>query len=106
MDTKEAIVHVKAFADRVLAEFAPQEIVLFGSYAKGNQKELSDMDVAVIFDEYTGDRFKAGSRLWRIAGDSEAIIEPILLEARHDRPAFLREVKQHGITVYKSRDIP
>ncbi|WP_218252233.1 nucleotidyltransferase domain-containing protein [Candidatus Magnetobacterium casense] len=34
-----------------------QEVILFGSYAKGNPVETSDIDIAVISAAFSGDRF-------------------------------------------------
>jgi predicted nucleotidyltransferase len=43
--------------------------MLFGSYAKGNARDESDIDVAVIFDGFTGDWLDAAARLWRLTED-------------------------------------
>ena len=39
---------IKRFVKEVAEEFAPQRIVLFGSYAKGGATEDSDVDLMVI----------------------------------------------------------
>jgi predicted nucleotidyltransferase len=33
------------------------EAILFGSYAKGNSNEFSDIDLALVSDNFTGTRF-------------------------------------------------
>ncbi|MDR1193903.1 MAG: nucleotidyltransferase domain-containing protein, partial [Peptococcaceae bacterium] len=45
---------VKKYAEAVTREFSPSSIMLFGSYANGNAHDESDIDVAVIFDGFTG----------------------------------------------------
>jgi predicted nucleotidyltransferase len=35
-----------------LKELKPYKVILFGSYARGNPREDSDLDVAVILDSY------------------------------------------------------
>ena len=39
---------IQAFADKVAAEFRPQKIILFGSYAYGRPSKHSDVDLLVI----------------------------------------------------------
>lgn len=36
MDKREAIKKAKLFANTIVTEFNPNQIILFGSYAKGN----------------------------------------------------------------------
>ncbi|MFH1732481.1 MAG: nucleotidyltransferase domain-containing protein [Planctomycetota bacterium] len=40
--------HIRDFARRVAGEFSPERIVLFGSHARGNASEDSDVDLLVI----------------------------------------------------------
>ena len=40
--------HIRDFARRVAEEFAPERIVLFGSHARGDASEDSDVDLLVI----------------------------------------------------------
>jgi predicted nucleotidyltransferase len=102
MDTREAMNQAKRFVDQVLREFSPVEIVLYGSYAEGSQTELSDIDVAVIFDEFSGNSFEADNRLWEIAWSTDGFVEPVLLESRKDRSGFVSEVRKHGIVLYQA----
>ena len=39
---------IQEFADKVAAEFRPQKIILFGSYAYGRPTRHSDVDLLVI----------------------------------------------------------
>ncbi|HNR30688.1 MAG TPA: nucleotidyltransferase domain-containing protein [Candidatus Hydrogenedentes bacterium] len=39
---------IQALADRIAAEFQPERIILFGSYARGNPTEDSDVDLLVV----------------------------------------------------------
>jgi len=41
-------------ADLKAAGYSPSRVVLFGSYAKGNPHELSDIDLAVWDKKFTG----------------------------------------------------
>ena len=43
-----AIDHVEALSRQIAREFDPDRIILFGSYAYGEPREYSDVDVLVI----------------------------------------------------------
>jgi uncharacterized protein len=66
MGKNEAIEKVKKYADTIISEFNPNMIVLFGSYAKGTEKENSDIDVAVIVDKIEGDYLDILFRLYKM----------------------------------------
>ena len=42
---------VQEMADRLVAEFNPEQVILFGSYAWGTPSEDSDIDLFVIISE-------------------------------------------------------
>lgn len=76
-DREEAIARAREF----LAYLKEQQIVvarafLFGSYAKGVFDESSDIDVAVIAENWDTDMFDARVRLMRAAYDIDKRIEP------------------------------
>jgi hypothetical protein len=47
---KEAI---QAVTDRIAQQFDPQKIILFGSRARGDAHDHSDVDLLVVLDEWT-----------------------------------------------------
>ena len=47
MVSQEAI---RNFADEIVRRYAPEKIILFGSYARGTANEDSDVDMLVIMD--------------------------------------------------------
>ena len=47
MVTREEI---QATCDDIVREFAPLQVILFGSYAYGTPKEDSDVDLLVVMD--------------------------------------------------------
>lgn len=53
MDKKDAISLVQKYATAIQSKFNFNRIILFGSYAKGNFHEDSDIDIAIIFDDYS-----------------------------------------------------
>ena len=39
---------IQEFCDRLVKEFNPDKVILFGSYARGEQREWSDVDIMVV----------------------------------------------------------
>jgi predicted nucleotidyltransferase len=52
-------------------------VVLFGSYASGNARPESDIDIAIISKDFGNDRVEEGMTLFRIAGKIDARLEPV-----------------------------
>ncbi|MDR0582238.1 MAG: nucleotidyltransferase domain-containing protein [Prevotellaceae bacterium] len=52
MDKRKAIAIAQRYATVVKSNFDYDKIILFGSYSKGNFDEHSDIDIAVVFDDY------------------------------------------------------
>lgn len=53
MDKTDALNIAKRYADAVKANYDYSRIILFGSYAKGNYNDDSDIDIAVVFKDYS-----------------------------------------------------
>jgi len=66
MDKNTALAAVISFSDAIRAAYQPVKVVLYGSYARGDQQDSSDIDVAVIVDEIEGDFLDAEAGLYRI----------------------------------------
>lgn len=65
------------------------ESYLFGSYAKDNPSEWSDIDIAILTEEFIGDRFDFSFLLMKIAREIDADIEPhpfLVDEFNEDNP--------------------
>ena len=75
------------------------EMILFGSYARGNAREDSDVDVAVVVKTLTGDYFSTRPLLWRIRREVDDRIEPVLIEKTHDESGFLSEIMKTGVVI-------
>lgn len=56
--------------------FHIQKVFLFGSYANGTNNDNSDIDVALIFDEYISDRFDTQVELMKLRRNIDLRIEP------------------------------
>lgn len=66
VDKCTALSAVIAFSDAIRATYQLVKVVLYGSYARSDQQVSSDIDVAVIVDEITGDFLDAEAGLYRI----------------------------------------
>ncbi len=53
MDRRDAINIATIYANAVKSKYDYIKIILFGSYAKGNFNDDSDIDIAVILKDYT-----------------------------------------------------
>ena len=52
MDKTNVTGIVHQYAELVNAAFAPEKMLLFGSYAKGNYTDDSDIDIAVVLKDF------------------------------------------------------
>jgi predicted nucleotidyltransferase len=50
---------IDEIVDRIAARFSPERIILFGSHARGDAREGSDLDLLVLFREVDDPRERA-----------------------------------------------
>jgi len=53
MDKRDALDIAIKYANAVKSKYDFVQVILFGSYAKGNYNDDSDIDIAVILKDYT-----------------------------------------------------
>ena len=102
MDKEEVIRKLVQYKRLLSQSMSFDKMMLFGSYARGTQREDSDVDVAIIVDEMQGDYFSTRPLLWRIRREVDDRIEPVLLETKHDQGGFLKEIMKNGILIQDS----
>lgn len=79
----------------------PTKAVLFGSYARGNPNNYSDIDLAVWAKKFTGMRFddrQALIPLMRPYADIE--IHPFAIDDTVETNPFIEEVLKYGKVVF------
>lgn len=103
MDQQSALNAVREYADIVKAHLPVVKVILFGSYARGDERENSDIDVAVVVERLEEDFLASSALLQRLIRDIDLRIEPILFVAEHDPSGFLAHIEATGITVYSAR---
>ncbi|MCX6149637.1 MAG: nucleotidyltransferase domain-containing protein [Ignavibacteriales bacterium] len=54
---------IKKLIEFISEELEIKGVYLFGSYANGNPEDYSDIDLAIISDDFDGDRFSDRKRL-------------------------------------------
>ncbi len=99
MDQGEVVDKLLRYKMLVSKHFDLDRIVLFGSYAKGNQREDSDIDVAIIVNSIDQDYFTYAPLLWKLRREIDDRIQPILIENSHDESGFLKEVLNSGLVI-------
>lgn len=91
---------------RLIATYNPLEIYLFGSYAWGKPQEDSDLDLLIVVDHYTIDRYRDLVEGHKALGDLP-IFKDLLLydktyfeEALKDKHSFCFTIKNKGKKIY------
>ena len=90
------------YSNRVAQVYDPKQIILFGSYVNGNPHEYSDIDIAVVFDGYNGDKLETLTHLIKLRRGLSVDIEPHLLDEKKDKSGFLEHVKETGELIYSA----
>jgi predicted nucleotidyltransferase len=75
--------------------------VLFGSYAKGTYTELSDIDIAIVSDDFEGNRFYDNRKIRHSKLKTSIDLEPHTYRPEEfilDNP-FVKEVLEYGIII-------
>ena len=73
------------------------KVVLFGSYAKGNPHEYSDIDLAIWADEFAGNSLADSDKyLPALRGHAKISIRPYKTGEGPEDDPFLEEVLQTG----------
>jgi len=58
------------------------KVVLYGSRVSGKAHEYSDIDVAIVSPDFGKDRYREGAKLFEIASEIDARIEPVPLSLK------------------------
>ena len=96
---------LKAYISDLEKDLAIQRVVLFGSYAQGDYRTDSDIDVAVFSDSFRGRRFvDAVSFLLSKSRRHRVDLEPLgfTFEEYLDSEGndFVQQIKKEGVEIY------
>lgn len=101
MDKEQVIELVKKYTEVIKKYFNVKKVVLYGSYSRGDQKEWSDIDVAVFLNEMNGNILDEEFKLYKLRRAIDPRIEPVLLDEKNDPAGFAYEVLKTGIIVFQ-----
>jgi predicted nucleotidyltransferase len=62
---------------RIVAKFHPQQVILFGSHARGDARADSDVDLLVVMD-FEGTAFEKGLEILQTLGDTRVSVDIIV----------------------------
>jgi len=99
---------IRALVRRIVDEFHPDRIILFGSYAYGQPRPESDLDLLVIMDTPLSESEQAMQirrQLNVMFGLELLVYTPQRLAQRLAwGDSFLKEITEQGIVLYESTD--
>ena len=90
------------YAEEVKKVLNPNAVILFGSYVNGNPHQWSDIDIAVIVNDFQGNWLETASMLCGLSWDISLDIEPHLLDKTCDKSGFVDHVIKTGEIIYAS----
>ena len=94
--------------EQIVEKFKPQKIILFGSYARGNPRPESDVDMLVVMNTSQKEVQQAIQICQQIEyrfGLDLIVHTPKYLAKRlHMGDSFLREVLEEGKVLYEASD--
>ena len=95
MDKEQARKLVEEYAKIVISNMVVNKIVLYGSYARGDYRKDSDIDVAVVVprESISEDILEDMAKLFKLRRNISSDIE-------EDRSGFLDSILEYGEVVY------
>ena len=93
---------VKEYVEKICENYKVYAIILFGSYAKGTEHEDSDIDIAIITDDFENDIIDEELKLMKLRRKIDTRIEPHIIKIEDYKNAetpFIKEVIDTGIKV-------
>lgn len=103
--SKEIFVKIEEYKENIVKKLKPKRIILFGSFARGDYNEGSDIDLIVIknWDEAFLDRIKVLLEL----NDQKLPVGPIgytedeFKKMIKDENPFILKVLEEGVVIYE-----
>ena len=78
-----------------------QQAILFGSYASGKYDEWSDIDLAIVSNDFAGNRFEDRNKIRKITLQVNSDISPMPFrpEDFNESNYFVKEILEKGIRI-------
>ena len=98
MDKEQAINLARKYKEMVAEKLLLKALYLYGSYSKGNYHEDSDIDIAVVVEQFNDDYFADTPILWKLRRKVSNLIEPVLMIEDTNNPLYC-DVAKTGILI-------
>ena len=98
MDKEQAIALAKRYKEMVAEKLPLKALYLYGSYSKGNYREDSDIDIAVVVGSLNDNYFEDTPLLWKLRRKISNLIEPVLLIEDMNNPLYC-DIARTGILI-------
>ena len=98
MDKEQAIALAKRYKEMVAEKLPLKALYLYGSYSKGNYREDSDIDIAVVVESLNDNYFEDTPLLWKLRRKISNLIEPVLLIEDMNIPLYC-DIARTGILI-------
>lgn len=99
MGKEEVIKKLVLYKSLVSEHLDVDKVILFGSFARGEAGDESDIDVAIVVNSVKGDFFSYAPLLWKLRKQIDERIEPVLLINGKDISGFLQEILKTGTII-------
>lgn len=96
---REIMESIEKYIKKISQYYKIETIILFGSYAKGTENEDSDIDIAIISDDFN-DIIEDGAKLIGLTWKIDTKIEPHPITKKdyeNNSTPFINEVMNTGI---------
>lgn len=94
---------IKNYTDLLQKDGWPiQKVILFGSYAKGNANQYSDIDICLVSPKFGKDYIEETQYLHKKIWQTDSRLEPVAFNPRdfaEDENPFVWEIKKTGIRI-------
>ena len=102
MDKEKVRRLVEEYAKLVISNMIVNKIILYGSYARGDFRKNSDIDVAVIVprSSISDDILNDMAELYKLTVGISTDIEPVLIIDEDDPSSFLESISEYGEIIY------
>lgn len=100
MGFEEIIDKTEKYSKLVIKFMNPKMIILYGSFARGNAREDSDIDIAVVCDSLGDDFLEKSHQLFKLRRVIDTRIEPVLIDKENDQSGFYEEILKTGKVIY------
>lgn len=106
MDKAKARALVEEYAKLVVQNMIVNKIILYGSYAREENRKNSDIDVAVVVprESISKNILEDMAKLFKLTRNISADLEPILLIDEEDASGFLDSILEYGEIVYSRQN--